>query len=433
MIPYMNIVSIQDRDFTRDRVRNQGYSCHFTRACCASAKSFLASGLAASSPMAAQNSADIVDRILAIKSLDLTLWQNFYKLRGGIKSSRRFLELPFPTHWVMKVSKFVTGSAREGDSPHAPLWSPRSGGWLCKLVFGVLFGVLVVNSTANAQRTQPAAQIRVNDFPSVRGYDPGYSIPYDPHNPYLALEYINQQFDGVWTDIDAGTLDIRKYFSRAPQAEDYTDPNRPNPTSNTPHLTPAAAKVFSKMRPMILAGNNPGQAVGWCFISHAPTTSYWNQFMFTPDSMNASIPGGGGSIYAHVYMDGRPHPPKVVQSETGHQIGHWEGATLVIDGVGYVGDRDLEIGLLNSDQEHVITRYRRLEPDLLEAEYTVTDPKVLAQPWTFKRRFRRGTMDITLLRDSMHCVTNVNRPDPESGGNQLLSPEGKQLPKVPTE
>src|ERR1051326_6614470 len=151
--------------------------------------------------------------------------------------------------------------------------------------------------------------------------------------------------------------------------------------------------------------------------------------------MNASIPGGGGSIYVHIYMDGRPHPAKLVPSETGHQIGHWEGDTLVIDGIGYfeisisdiaytidtlvidgigyVADRDLEIGLLSSDQQHVITRYRRLRPDLLEAQYTVIDSKVLAEPWTFKRRFRRNSMDIDLLRDNQHCVNNANLPDPE--------------------
>jgi hypothetical protein len=287
---------------------------------------------------------------------------------------------------------------------------------------------------ARAQQAATSAQVRANDFPSVRGYDPGYPIPYDPKNPYVALEYINQQFDGVWTDIDGVNQNVRQYYSRAPMAEDYTDPNRPNPSPNTPHLTAAAAVVYRKTLAMTLAGANPSEASGWCFIDHSPTLGYWNQFMFTPDSMDASIPGGAGSIGVHVYMDGRTHPANLVQSETGHQIAHWEGATLVIDSVGFVGDRDLELGLLSSDQEHVVTRYRRLPPDLLEAEYTVTDPKVLAQPWTFKRRFRRTSGDITLSRDAMHCVANTNLPDSETGGGtQLTNPEGKKLQKVPKE
>lgn len=306
-------------------------------------------------------------------------------------------------------------------------------GWCLTKICSLALGLEIVASVTSAQQLpshKMPSQVRVNDFPSVRGYDPGYAIAYDPNDPYVALTYINDQFDGVWTDIDGGLLDIRKYFSRAPQAEDYTDPARPNPTPNSPHLTPAAAETFRQMRAMILQGNNPGQAVGWCFISHAPSLTYWNQFLFTPDSFDASIPGGGGSISVHVYMDGRPHPANPRPSETGHQIAHWEGDTLVIDGVGYVADRDLEIGLLNSDEEHTITRYRRIQPDILEATYTVEDPKIFTEPWTFKRRFRRTSMEVNMLRDVAHCIDNANTPD-ESGGNQLTNPDGKPLSKVP--
>jgi len=303
-------------------------------------------------------------------------------------------------------------------------------GWLLSAVAAtLLIAVIAASPMANAQ-----TQTRVNDFPSVRGYNPGYHIAYDPKDPYIALEYLNWQFEGVWADIDGGNLDVTKYQSRAPQAEDYTDPNRPNPTPNIPKLTPNAAKVFSTIRPMILAGNNPAQAVGWCFLSHPPTTSIWNQFMFTPDAMNVSIPGGNGVLYTHIYMDGRGHPPNLQNTELGHGIAHWEGEWLVIDQVGFVADRDLEIGLLNSDQQHIITRYRRVWPDMLEAVFTIIDPKVFSEPWTFKRRFRRNTMDINLQRDPQHCVTNASLPGGDSkGGNQLTAPDGKELQQVPIE
>ena len=309
-----------------------------------------------------------------------------------------------------------------------------NGGWLSRPGFGVLLVVFAISVVSCAQQGKQPSQVRANDFPSIKGYDPGHPIPYDPNDPYVALKYVNDQFDGQWNDIDAGALDVSKYFSLAPQAEDYTDPNRENPTPNTPKLTPEAAEIYKKIRPMILSGNNPAQAVGWCYLSHPPTTTMWNQFSFTPDSMNASLGGGGGNIYSHVYMDGRPHPDKVIPAEQGHAIGHWEGDTLVIDTVGFKADRDFEIGLLNSDQQHVVTRIRRLQPDLLEWQFTVTDSKVLAEPWTIKRRYRRGSMEVDMLRDVQHCLVNANQPDPESeGGNQLRSPEGKQLQLVPKE
>ena len=304
---------------------------------------------------------------------------------------------------------------------------------MSKILTGALLVILAISPVANAQQTKPPSQVRANDFPSVKGYDPGFPIPYDPNDPHVALKYINDQFDGQWADIDAGQLDVKKYFSHAQQAEDYTDPNRPNPTPTTPKLTPEAAKVFREIRPKILAGNNPAQAVGWCYLSHPPTTTMWNQFSFTPDSMNASLGGGGGNIYSHVYMDGRPHPANLILAEQGHAIAHWEGATLVIDTVGFKADRDFEVGLLNSDQQHTVVRIRRLEPDMLEWVFTVSDSKVLAEPWTFKRRYRRSGMEVDMLRDVQHCTNNANRPDDESGGNQLRAVDGKQLQVVPKE
>src|ERR1700746_320806 len=96
---------------------------------------------------------------------------------------------------------------------------------MSKLLIGTLLVASMILSTACPQG-KAANQVRANDFPSVRGYDPGYPIPYDPNDPYVALKYLNEQFDGVWADTDSGNLDVTKYFSRAPQDEDYTDPNR---------------------------------------------------------------------------------------------------------------------------------------------------------------------------------------------------------------
>src|SRR5690242_7180924 len=41
----------------------------------------------------------------------------------------------------------------------------------------------------------------------------------------------------------------------------------------------------------------------------------------------------------HIYLDGRPHPDAahLQLSVNGHAIGHWEGDTLVVDSVGFVG------------------------------------------------------------------------------------------------
>src|SRR5579859_3416101 len=41
----------------------------------------------------------------------------------------------------------------------------------------------------------------------------------------------------------------------------------------------------------------------------------------------------------HIYLDGRPHPDPahIEPSVNGHAIGHWEGDTLVVDSIGFIG------------------------------------------------------------------------------------------------
>src|SRR5437879_8982162 len=105
----------------------------------------------------------------------------------------------------------VTGSVIENYSEDSIMSNILNGGWFLKPGVGVLLAMLAISPIALAQ-TKPPSQVRVNDFPSVKGYDPGYPIPYDPNDPYVALKYINEQFDGQWNDVDSGQLDVTKYF-----------------------------------------------------------------------------------------------------------------------------------------------------------------------------------------------------------------------------
>ena len=73
----------------------------------------------------------------------------------------------------------------------------------------------------------------------------------------------------------------------------------------------------------------------------------------------------------------------------GHSVGHWDGDTLVVDTLGLKetvpGYRDIP----HSDEEHVIERIRLIDPDILEDQMTVEDPKVLERPWSFRFVYRR--------------------------------------------
>ena len=90
--------------------------------------------------------------------------------------------------------------------------------------------------------------------------------------------------------------------------------------------------------------------------------------------------------FHQIYLDGRGHPEDPNPAWYGHNVGRWDGDTLVVDRVGFT-----ERVYLDQDNHphtsklHVIERYRRPDLGHLEIDITVEDPGTLAKPWTMKR------------------------------------------------
>jgi hypothetical protein len=90
-----------------------------------------------------------------------------------------------------------------------------------------------------------------------------------------------------------------------------------------------------------------------------------------------------GNALRQIWTDGRGHPEDLDPSWMGHAIGHWEGATLVVDTVGLTDKSWLDTaGHPHSDALHVIERIRRVDHDTLENTLTFDDPKTYTRPWT---------------------------------------------------
>jgi hypothetical protein len=92
-----------------------------------------------------------------------------------------------------------------------------------------------------------------------------------------------------------------------------------------------------------------------------------------------------------IYMDAE-HPKDLKPSYTGHNVGRWEGNTLVIDSVGFNGKPNSAWGAMgpaHSTELHVITRITRARAGddkvngaRLVIERTIEDPKLYERPWT---------------------------------------------------
>lgn len=129
-----------------------------------------------------------------------------------------------------------------------------------------------------------------------------------------------------------------------------------------------------------------------------------------------------------VYTDGREVPEDLDPSYNGFSRGHWEGDTLVIDTVALRGDTLLEqSGLEHTEQLTVRERIRKIGPDILENEITMTDPGAFTKPWTAKVQFRRMPPGPANRLMEFVCNDNNRNGVGPDGSTYTLGPDGKPL------
>jgi hypothetical protein len=113
-------------------------------------------------------------------------------------------------------------------------------------------------------------------------------------------------------------------------------------------------------------------------------TPYGVEFVELPDLQRMFIfDVGGPHTFRIIYMDGRPHPKDFVPDYYGHNVGHWEGDTLVIDSVGYNEKFWIDRGQHpHTEKMHMIEKLTRTDMNTIRYEVTIDDPGAYTAPWT---------------------------------------------------
>lgn len=148
-----------------------------------------------------------------------------------------------------------------------------------------------------------------------------------------------------------------------------------------PAFLPSAEKVAKERFDSLRKDNPQAHCLPSAIIRLGPVYEFVQGKQFMVEISDDDSPG-----FHQIYLDGRAHPEDPNPAWYGHNIGHWEGDTLVVDRVGFD-----ERAYLDQDQHphsaklHIIERYRRPDRGHLETEITVDDPGILAKPWTMKR------------------------------------------------
>ena len=100
----------------------------------------------------------------------------------------------------------------------------------------------------------------------------------------------------------------------------------------------------------------------------------------------------------NIFMQGS-HYPGPIDWWLGDSRGRWDGDTLVVDVVDFNDvtwfDR---AGDFHSDELHVVERYTPTDPDHIQYEATIEDPKVFTRPWKMSMPlYRHREKDAQLL------------------------------------
>ena len=122
----------------------------------------------------------------------------------------------------------------------------------------------------------------------------------------------------------------------------------------------------------------------------------------------------------HIYLDGRPHPDAahLERSVNGHAIGHWEGDTLVVDTIGFVGGAGTPGGGRVSPKTHLVERFRlRDGGKMLSVTFTWEDPSIYLSPHTYELTYHKSDPGTYAFEEYCHA------DDPVQGGSVVEPPQ----------
>ena len=118
--------------------------------------------------------------------------------------------------------------------------------------------------------------------------------------------------------------------------------------------------------------------------------------------------GQGQGWQRSIVMNGSPHLPAGIRQWFGDSRGRWEGNTLVIDVTNFSAKTDYRGSRENL---HLVERWTRTNPTMLEYVATIEDPTVWMRPWTVKQEFTKQSEQENRIYYEPRCIEgNIGFP-----------------------
>jgi hypothetical protein len=111
--------------------------------------------------------------------------------------------------------------------------------------------------------------------------------------------------------------------------------------------------------------------------------------------------GQGQGWHRTIPMDGSPHLPASIRLWWGDSRGRWEGNTLVVDVTNFSGKTNFRG---SNDNLHLVERWTRTSPEVIEYRVTIEDPTTWTRPWTVAQEYYKQSDQFNRIYKEPRCV-----------------------------
>jgi hypothetical protein len=214
---------------------------------------------------------------------------------------------------------------------------------------------------------------------------------------------------GVW--MNDNTLDER--MKREGRKRQTAEELRAAPAPEAPPLTPRFLEIHRRMQAEANRLAEGATSCQWPGMPTIMTYPYPFEILSTPGRITFLFEAE--SQVRRIFLDRDKHldPDDLDPSYNGDSIGHWEGATLVIDTIGFNTRRAVR-GLPHSEQMRLVERITPLDRNTIRNEITITDPEAFTKPVNISVQYSRRP-DWRIREYS--CAEN-NRDAPDAAGQR---------------
>jgi len=203
-------------------------------------------------------------------------------------------------------------------------------------------------------------------------------------------------FNGIWEALNEANYDLQAHMAR-PALALQKGPYGPVPAA--PVLALGAVGAVPPSMGVVEGGEIPYKPEAlkikqenekdWinrdpeikCYLPGVPRANYMPYPFQIVQSQSAMtfVYEYAGAVRNIYLKDPGPAP---IDSWMGQSVGKWEGETLVIN-VTDMNDKTWfdRAGDFHSDKLHVVERYTRTSPDVIQYEATIEDPDTFTRPW----------------------------------------------------